>query len=199
MTDYHIHIGQFNEKYYDALQIFETIEKLSKKTRITTVYFSSTSSCREDVKLSGIEEEINYAQCFNSKKIITKPYLWFVPKYAEQNISVESATKAFDYCGIKIHPAGQNWDENNTIHLKSLHQIFRWADDNKKYILIHCGKQNCDLPTRFEKFFVEYTNAKIILAHSNPVFETAQMVNKYNNVFCDTACIKKESFEQLKK
>ena len=68
MTDYHIHIGQFNEKYYDDLQIFETIEKLSKKTRITTVYFSSTSSCREDVKLSGIEEEINYAQCFNSKK-----------------------------------------------------------------------------------------------------------------------------------
>ena len=40
-------------------------------------------------ELSGIEEEINYAQCFNSKKIITKPYLWFVPKYEEQNILID--------------------------------------------------------------------------------------------------------------
>jgi predicted TIM-barrel fold metal-dependent hydrolase len=199
MTDYHIHIGQFNDKYYDPFEIFHIIEKLSDKTKIKEIYYSSTSSCRDDVELSGIEEEINYAQSFNSKKVITKPYLWYIPKYAEQNISVESATKAFDYCGIKIHPAGQIWDENNSIHLKALHQIFKWADNNKKYILIHCGAKKYDLPTRFEQFFAEYTNAKIILAHSNPVSETAQMVNKYNNVFCDTACIQKESFDQLKK
>lgn len=199
MTDYHIHIGQFNEKYYDSFEIFRIIEKLSSKTKITEIHYSSTSSCRCDVELVRIEEEIKYAQNFISKKIITKPYLWFIPKYAEQRISVESAAKSFDYCGIKIHPAGQYWEENNSNHLKTLHQIFRWADDNKKHILIHCGTQKCDLPTRFEQFFEEYKNAKIILAHSNPVFETAQMVNKYDNVFCDTACINKESFEQLKK
>lgn len=196
MKDYHVHIGQFNELYYDALEIFDVIESTGL---ISEVHYSSTSTCRNDVELIGIEEEIEYAQKYESNFLKVKPYLWYIPKYAEENISVQSVTKSFDYCGIKIHPAGQYWEENNSNHLKALHQIFRWADDNKKHILIHCGTQKCDLPTRFEQFFEEYKNAKIILAHSNPVFETAQMVNKYDNVFCDTACINKESFEQLKK
>lgn len=196
MKDYHVHIGQFNELYYDALEIFDVIESTGL---ISEVHYSSTSTCRNDVELIGIEEEIEYAQKYESNFLKVKPYLWFIPKYAEQRISVESATKSFDYCGIKIHPAGQYWEENNSNHLKALHQIFSWADDNKRYVLIHCGPKNYDLPTRFEQFFKEYKNAKIILAHSNPVFETAQMVNKYDNVFCDTACINKESFEQLKK
>lgn len=111
---------------------------------------------------------------------------------------MEIAAKSFDYCGIKLHPAAQNWDEENQTHLRALHQIFRWADDNKKCVLIHCGTQKCDIPTRFERFFCQYTNATIILAHSNPVAETAEMVNKYDNVFCDTACLEIENFQQLK-
>ena len=148
--------------------------------------------------LSGVEEEIAYAENFESENLVTKPYLWFIPKYAEEGISVESAAKTFDYCGIKLHPAGQNWDEENPAHLKALHQIFRWADDNAKSLLIHCGPQMSDLPTRFEKFFSEYTRANVILAHSNPVKETSLMVNKYKNVSCDTACIEKKDFQKLR-
>ena len=198
MTDYHIHIGQFNEIYYDALELFEQIESTRNITHIDEIRYSSTSSCRDDVTLSGVEEEIAYAENFESENLLVKPYLWFIPKYAEEGISVESAAKTFDYCGIKLHPAGQNWDEENPAHLKALHQIFRWADDNKKSILIHCGPQRCDLPTRFEKFFAEYTNANVILAHSNPVRETSEMVNRYKNVFCDTACIEKKNLAQLR-
>lgn len=198
MTDHHIHIGQFNEVYYDAVELFELIEKLIPQTKITEVRYSSTSSCRDDVELSGVEEEIVYAQNFESKILTAKPYLWFIPKYAEQGISVDSAAKSFDYCGIKLHPAGQNWYEENPVHLNALHQIFRWADDNKKSVLIHCGTQKCDFPTRFEKFFLEYKNAQIILAHSKPVSETASMVNKYENVFCDTACISEENLILLR-
>ena len=195
MTDYHIHIGQFNEKYYDALLLFKTIEKITPI--ITEVFYSSTSSCRNDVELSGVEEEITYAESFQSEKLHIKPYLWFIPKYSDQNISIESAIKSFDYCGIKLHPYAQNWNLENTKHLKSLKQIFRWAHDTEKYVLIHCGPQECDLPTRFEQFFKEYPNAKVILAHSNPIEETSEMVNKYKNVFCDTACVKKEDIFKL--
>ena len=197
MTDYHVHIGQFNEIYYDALELFELIEAVSEQTKITEIRYSSTSSCRDEAEVRGVEEEIAYAQSFSSNILTAKPYLWFIPKYAEQNISVESAAAAFDYCGIKLHPAGQRWDENNSAHLKALHQIFAWADDKKKSVLIHCGTQKCDLPTRFEPFFAEYKNAQVILAHSNPVRETAEMVNKYKNVFCDTACITADNFTQL--
>ena len=198
MTDHHIHIGQFNEIYYDALELFAIIESSQEKTHVTEIRYSSTSSCRDDAELRFVEEEIAYAQSYESEKLIAKPYLWFIPRYAEEGIAVEDAAKAFDYCGIKLHPAGQNWDEENLVHLKAIHQIFRWADDNEKSILIHCGRQKRDLPTRFEKFFAEYKNAHVILAHSNPVKKTALMVNKYKNVFCDTACIEKKDLQKLR-
>ncbi|MBQ9280626.1 MAG: amidohydrolase family protein [Treponema sp.] len=198
MTDYHIHIGQFNEIYYDAIELFDIIESTQNLTHITEIRYSSTSSCRDDAELSLVEEEIAYAQSFESKNLIIKPYLWFIPKYAEQGISVKSATKSFDYCGIKLHPAGQIWDEENPMHFKALHQIFRWADDNKKSVLIHCGTQKCDLPTRFEPFFAEYRHARVILAHSNPVGQTAEMLNKYKNVFSDTACLEKKNLQKLR-
>ena len=197
MTDHHIHIGQFNEIYYDALELFALIESTQEKTHVTEIRYSSTSSCRDDAELKFVEEEIAYAQSYESKKLVAKPYLWFIPKYAEEGINAGEAAKAFDYCGIKLHPAGQNWDEGNEVHVKALHQIFAWADDNAKSILIHCGTQECDLPTRFEKFFAEYKNAHVVLAHSNPVKETALMVNKYKNVFCDTACIEKKDLQKL--
>lgn len=198
MTDYHIHIGQFNNKYYDAHEIFGLIESISNKTRITEIHFSSTSSCRDDVEFEKIEEEINYAQSFSSEKIIIKPYLWYVPKYINQKININSVTKNFDYCGIKLHPFAQHWDFSNDKHLSTLHNLFSWADENSRSVLIHCGTQESILPNRFEIFFNEYKNAKIILAHSNPIDITSQMVNKYKNVFCDTACLQKQSLIKLK-
>lgn len=197
MIDYHIHIGQFNKIYYDAFEIFEVIEKLSPVTNINEVLYSSTSTCRDDVELSRIEEEISYAQSYNSANLKIFPYLWYIPKYVDQNITIESATKAFDYCGIKIHTVGQYWDESNTKHIKALHEMFQWADSNQKYLLIHCEQQVQALPTRFEHFFAEYTHAKIILAHSCPIYETMLMLNKYDNVYSDVACLEKSKLTEL--
>ena len=196
MKDYHVHIGQFNELYYDALEIFDVIESTGL---ISEVHYSSTSTCRNDVELIGIEEEIEYAQKYESNFLKVKPYLWYIPKYAEENISVQSAISPFDYCGIKLHPFAHQWNFQDKKHIKQIEDIFLWAHENKKQILIHCADNQSCLPNKFEKYFKIFSGAKIILAHSNPVFETAQMVNKYDNVFCDTACINKESFEQLKK
>lgn len=198
MIDYHVHIGQFNEKYFDAHSIFSLIESTSKKTRITEVYYSSTSSCRDDVEFEKVEEEIFYAQSFSSEKLIVKPYLWYVPKYIEQKIDINTVTKKIDYCGIKIHPFAQNWNFENKQHIATLHHLFTWADKNSKYVLIHCGNQKSVLPNRFESFFNKYTNAKFILAHSNPIEITSLMVNKYQNVFCDTACLQIQPLNKLK-
>lgn len=196
MKDYHVHIGQFNELYYDALEIFDVIESTGL---ISEVHYSSTSTCRNDVELIGIEEEIEYAQKYESNFLKVKPYLWYIPKYVEENISVQSAISSFDYCGIKLHPFAHQWNFQDKKHIKQIEDIFLWAHENKKQILIHCADNQSCLPNKFEKYFKIFSGAKIILAHSNPVFETAQMVNKYDNVFCDTACINKESLEQLKK
>ena len=93
MTDHHVHIGQFNEIYYDPLQVLDAIETVASQTLITEVHYSSTSSCRDDVELSKIEEEIFYTQQFRSDVLIAKPYLWFVPKYANENKCKISVTR----------------------------------------------------------------------------------------------------------
>lgn len=217
MLDHHIHIGQFNEIYYDALEIFEIIEKVGSQFGINEIHYSSTSSCRDDVELKKIEEEIAYAQSFESDILKVRPYLWFVPKYAEEGISVKSAMESFDYCGIKLHPFGQEWDFENPIHRKCLEEIFAWCDEknscnekidfstiarndtdfDEKAILIHCGTDKCDRPNRFEEFIKAFPNAKTILAHSNPVDETIEMISKYQNAFCDVAVTPKKDVEKL--
>ena len=197
MTDHHIHIGQFNETYYDALEVFEAIEEAGAKFGISEARFSSTSSCRDDVERLKLEEEVSYALSY-SGKLTVRPYLWFVPSYAEEGISVFSATKSFDYCGIKLHPAGQKWDLKNPCHKKCLEEIFEWSALSKKSVLIHSGTLPEDFPTRFSPFAIEKPESTLILAHSNPVKETSQLVNKYGNIFCDTACIEKKDFQKLR-
>jgi len=84
-----------------------------------------------------------------------------------------------DYGGFKLHPYGNKWDfENDGKHLEILHKVFDYADRRNFPILIHTGESGVDRPNRFERFFGEYKNAKIILAHSRPVNETIKMLKK---------------------
>ncbi len=197
MTDHHIHRGQFNELYYDALEVFEAIEVAGANYGIDEAHFSSTSSCRDDVELLKIEEETAYALSY-SGKLKVRPYLWFVPKYAEENISVFSATKTFDYCGIKLRPAAQKWNLENPRHKKCMEEIFAWSAQNKKPVLVHSGTIPDDLPARFSPFAIERPDSVLILAHSNPLKECAKLVNAHKNIFCDTACIQKKNLEKLR-
>ena len=82
MTDHHVHIGQFNEVYYDAHEVFAAIEEAGAEVDVDEARFSSTSSCRDDVELSKIEEETEYA-LFYSGRLKVRPYLWFVPSYGK--------------------------------------------------------------------------------------------------------------------
>lgn len=197
MTDFHVHIGQFNEAYFDALEIFNAIESTFEKTGVSEIYYSSLSSCRDDVELSKIEEETRYAQKFTSNVLHARPYLWLVPKYAEEKIDLENALCAFDYAGIKLHPFAQKWHFENPLHRKSLKKAFAWSAENQTFILIHTGMTERCLPNRFEIFFKEFPKAKVILAHSSPVEMTAELLNEYENIFCDTAYADESHIKQL--
>lgn len=198
MIDYHVHIGQFNNTYYDAFDVFKAIEESYTTTKVNQIFYSSTSTCRDDVEFSKIEEEIFYSQNFSSNVLKVSPYLWYNPKYIQQGISLYTVINHFDYTGIKIHPFGQHWDFSNSKHINCLNDLFSWADQYNKYILIHCGNDFCDLPSRFLDFFVRYPNSKPILAHSTPVQMTSKIINIQKNVYCDTAMISKKIIKQLK-
>lgn len=172
-------------------------KKPGQTTALTKRIFPPHQAARDDVELLKIEEETAYALSY-SGKLKVHPYLWFVPSYADKNISVFSATKTFDYCGIKLHPAAQKWDLENPRHKKCMEEIFDWSAQNKKPVLVHSGTIPDDLPTRFSPFAIERPNSVLILAHSNPVKECAGLVNTYKNIFCDTAYIQKKNLEKLR-
>jgi predicted TIM-barrel fold metal-dependent hydrolase len=184
MTDSHIHIGQFEDVYYDPLEIINIV----MSSGMEGLTFSSTSSGRDDVLYSTIEKEIDTLLSGASySPDIIRPLLWYIPDYIRQHITVESAFNSIPYKGIKLHPYMNDWDFNDTQQMDILHSLFDYAARKKLPILIHTGESGVDAPNRFEPFISEYSAVKCILAHSRPVKETVEMLRKYRNAFCDTA------------
>ena len=197
MTDHHVHIGQFNEIYYDPHEVFEAISVSCKKSGIDEVHYSSTSSCRYDVELSKIEEEIEYAQKFKSSVLKIRPYFWAVPSYFTEKVKLESIMSRFDCCGLKIHPFAHSWDFNNFKHRIALEKIFLYAQENHKLILLHTGIDKQCRAERFEMFFKEFPNARVILAHSLPLIETINIIRKYKNVYSDISFVNDLSIKKM--
>ena len=199
MTDHHIHIGQFYEKYYDSHSVFEAISKAADEYGINEVHYSSTSSCRYDVELCKIEEEIEWAKKYNSSILKVQPYFWLTPNYIRSASAIEKTFEKFDYCGIKIHPVSHKWDFRNKNQRKILEKVFLIGKDRQLKVLLHTGIQNECNPFRFEKFIAEFPELFFILAHSTPLKEVKKLIDKYNNVFCDVAFCPKEYVEKVLK
>jgi predicted TIM-barrel fold metal-dependent hydrolase len=71
--------------------------------------------------------------------------------------------------------------------MEILHSLFDYAMKNNLPILIHTGHSGVDCANRFEHFMDEYSGTKCILAHCRPLDVTIEMLQKYDNVYCDTA------------
>jgi predicted TIM-barrel fold metal-dependent hydrolase len=190
MTDNHIHIGQFYDVYYDPVEIIDIV----MSGGMSGLSFSSTSSCIEGIKYHDIEKEIlaTLAMIPYSDETV-RPYLWYIPGYIEQNITLESAFSAIPYKGIKFHPFAQKWDFDNPRHRKCLNYIFDFAGQNELPVLIHTGCGGVDNPDRFEPFIKEYAGVKCILAHCRLLNRTLYMLEKYDNVYFDTAFAPEEN------
>jgi predicted TIM-barrel fold metal-dependent hydrolase len=184
MTDSHIHIGQFNEVYYEAKTVFEAVFGTGK---IDAIAFSSTTSCKDNVKYSEIEKEIDAALSLDDYGGKLFPYFWCVPEYAKQGVSIEKAFGNLPYQGIKIHPHAHRWDFADKSTLIFCDEVFGFATENKLPVLIHTGENRDDSPDKFKDYFSKYASVLFILAHSRPVDVTLQMLNMFPNVHCDTA------------
>jgi len=194
MIDNHVHIGQFEEVYYDPIEVMETVLSLG----IEGMSFSSTSSCRDGVLYQEIEKEISGFLShisFNVEKI--RPFFWFIPDYINQGVSIENAFDSLPYRGIKLHPFAQKWGFDDKLHMETLHSLFDYATKNHLPVLIHTGYNLVDRADRFERFFVEYPYAKCILAHCRPLEATTRMLKKYVNVYCDTAFVEDTNIQKI--
>jgi len=194
MLDSHVHIGQFQEEYYDFDVIFDIIFNSGSADKIV---YSSTSSCIPDVKYDFVRKEIE-AVLKKYPADIAAPFFWVVPDYINQGIKVEAVMDELSYGGFKLHPFGNDWNfENDTKQCEILHEVFDYADKRQMRIVIHTGESGVDSPGRFERFFGGYKNAKIILAHCRPADEAIKMMQKYPNIFGDTAFVPKERIDEI--
>jgi predicted TIM-barrel fold metal-dependent hydrolase len=184
MTDSHVHIGQYEDIYYDPLEITDIVMSAGMEA----MSFSSTSTCRENVQYSEIENEIStFLSRISYPVESVRPFFWYIPDYIDQDINIESVFNVIPYKGIKIHPFIHNWNFNNSRHMETLHNLFDYASGNSLPVLIHTGHSDVDRADRFEQFINEYRDVKCILAHCRPLDTTIEMLRKYNNVYCDTA------------
>jgi len=203
MIDNHVHIGWWSDRYYDYQQVFDTV-LTSPKVKIDGLVFSSTSSCIFGVKYSEIEAEIGGIYSAKDGKTqysqsVVKPLLWYVPDYHKQGVPVEKAFATLPYCGIKIHPRAHNWDLNDCSTTDIVHEIFDFAGRNNLPLLIHSGYDEFEEAGKFERFFKEYQNVKVVLAHCRPIDQAIEMLSKYQNVYADSSFVPVESLEELKK
>jgi predicted TIM-barrel fold metal-dependent hydrolase len=194
MTEHHINIGQWFERYYTAAEVFEAVFAAG----IDRLYFSSTTSCINDIKYAAVEAEIAGAlRLYGPEK--TKPLLWFRPDYVRQGVTVESAMQALPYAGFKIHPRSNPWDLRNPATVELVRQLFSYADEHQLPVLIHTGQDVFERPSKFAAFFGSYPHARFILAHCRPVDETISLFKRFANVYGDTAFVPAEAVAEIGK
>lgn len=194
MTDTHIHTGQFYDVHYDPLEVIGIITDAGVEESV----FSSTTSGKDDVQYAEIEQEIAVVVSRYSPDTI-KPFLWYIPDYIDQGISVEMAMKGLPYKGIKLHPRAHHWDFADTRALDTLHELFEYASQHKLPVLIHTGYDAQDEANRFSSFFDEYPAARCILAHCRPLDQTIKLLAAYPNVYCDTAFVEEADLRFIMK
>jgi len=80
MVDNHLHVGQFEELYYDPCETLQIV----KDKGITEAVYSSTTSAKKDVEHDEVYSEIATAVSVYPPASF-KPYFWLVPSYLIKN------------------------------------------------------------------------------------------------------------------
>jgi predicted TIM-barrel fold metal-dependent hydrolase len=191
-ADNHLHIGQFQETYYEPLEVLRIVAEAG----ITDAVYSSSTSAREEVRYREIEREINdVISRYPADRY--KPFLWYIPPYIDEGVGVKSAFESLPYGGIKLHPRAHRWNLCDKKHADCLDSLFTYARENQLPALIHTGEDDFERPGFFSPFFSRYPHVKIILAHCRPAPDTIAVFCAHDNVYGDTAFLSAEGYGQI--
>jgi predicted TIM-barrel fold metal-dependent hydrolase len=191
-ADNHLHIGQFYEAWYDPLEVL----RIAAEAGVKEAVYSSTTSAKEDVRYREVEREIT-AVTVRYQADRYKPFLWYIPPYIDQGVTVESAFRNLPYGGIKLHPRAHRWDLQDKKHTGCLRTLFDYAQDNNLPVLIHTGEDEFERPAFFSPFFPQYPRVTFILAHCRPAPDTVAVFRAHDNVYGDTAFLDAGRYNQI--
>jgi predicted TIM-barrel fold metal-dependent hydrolase len=191
-SDKHLHIGRFYDVYYEPLEVLRIVAEAG----VTDAVYSSTTSAKDGVQYREVEEEISGVVARYSADRY-KPFLWYIPPYIDEGVSIESAFQNLPYRGIKLHPRAHCWDLTGKKHQDCLHRLFAFAQDKRLPVLIHTGVDDFERPAFFEFFFSEYPRTTCILAHCRPAADTIAMFRSHSCVYGDTAFLSADGYTQI--
>lgn len=207
MTDFHVHIGQYENTYFYPHRVFSAL----KMSGVDEAWFSSTTSCiyckesdaanRDPLLCSrapsavflyeNIRDEIKCALTASEKlDFKVHPLFWVVPEVMFAGVGLDTVMGELNYDGFKIHTFAQNWNMLKEKNYNLVDSIFYFAQKHKKRILIHTGCEEKDSPRKFESFIRKYSSVKVQLAHCRNYYDLNYMLEKYDNVFvdCSASC-----------
>lgn len=195
MTDWHVHIGQFNDVYYDYHDVFAAL----KNNDVDEIYLAYLTPIikKEDVSLQFYESVVHELKVVKryAKKIQLKVnFLYWADPLVLKQLALEKIYDDFRYSGIALHPVLHNWTGEFT---KELSDIFSFARKKSVQLFIHTGVSKNDEPLQFDKWFSEYPEVKIRLAHCKDSEPIIQLFQKYPNFSGDTAFCPTDSYDDI--
>ena len=204
--DQHVHIRQWKDRYFSAPEVFSKLKSGYGKGCV----FMSTTSCmpvhpnnKEEILAlyEKVRDEVKDAlQIAKDLKFKAKPYYWVVPLFHLNGISLNQVFKDVPkYRGLKIHPKSHNWNPKDKERANLLTQVFEFAEKRNLPIILHTGNSKEDNPRLYEKWFKDFPNVKVTLAHCKNLKAVKYLFRKYPQLNGDTAMIPKENEAYLNK
>lgn len=195
MTDWHTHIGQYFDSYYDFHDVFDVL----KKNGIDETVCAYLTPKFDDAKSSlsffhAVEDELKVADEYANSIDFKVHFLYWADPLVLKNFSLETVFAGFPYFGIAVHPRLHNWTMDSS---DSLGQIFAFSKERNIPTFIHTGVSKEDEPMQFEKWFKDFPEVEVHLAHCKAPEQIIKLFSKYHNLFGDTAFCPKDSYQKV--
>ncbi len=187
LTDSHIHVGQFYHIYTSPDDLLRMMDNIG----VNHFAASSTSICegdygkvlREMRELSGIAQGRLHA------------VLWIIPSMLTDGGLERFLNSGIDWECLKIHPQLNPgaWGESESY----LNEVTSLAKSMKIPLLIHTGEAEGCYPIQFQQAIADNPEILFILAHSRPLDQTINLMERYSNVWADTAFVPVDNIVKL--
>lgn len=194
--DYHTHIGQYWNAYYDYHDVFRCL-KSNGMSGTTCAYLTPKF---DDMKTAvefhhAVVEEWREALKFAASiELGVMPLWWADPIVLRAGLSVQDAFFELPFSGIAFHPRLHDWTKENA-HFTD--DIFSFAKEQRSSIFIHTGLSEDDSPYLFEPWFKKFPEVEVHLAHCRDSDAIIDLFSKYPKLHGDTAFCPSESYEAI--
>ena len=183
LTDWHIHIGEFNGVMYSYQNVFKALINNQVK-ECWYAYFTPRYSDVHDslnfvlYSVGENRKAIEYAAEYG---LVANVLCWIDPAVIGKDCySLDTLFNMLNYKGIAIHPF-HRWTE------KTLFQVVEFAKTNCLPVFIHTGNSDYDSPLRFESLIKAYPDVSFHLAHCKEPCQIIHLFREYKNLVGDVA------------